>query len=73
MPYNPPKGRRDNSKNRAIDTIAPGSAEQAMLKKQDEMIDAMNSLLASLASAADVAAVNAAAAAIPAIKKIVLE
>ncbi len=36
------KGRQDNSQNRFDNTIAPKSAEQGMLRKQDEIIDDLN-------------------------------
>lgn len=37
------KGRQDNSQNRFDNTIAPKSAEQGMLRKQDEIIEGLNS------------------------------
>lgn len=53
-------------------TVAPKSAEQAMLVKQDEMIDRINALVAALAIAADITEVNAAAAALTALEKVKL-
>lgn len=53
-------------------TVAPKSAEQAMLMKQDEIINRVNALTAALAAAADVPAINAAAAALPALVKVML-
>lgn len=54
------------------DTIERKSAQQAMLMKQDEMIDRINALVAALAVAADAAAINSAAAALPALIKVKL-
>lgn len=48
MIYSPAKGRRDNPNNRAIDTIHPESAEQAMLEKQDAIIAQINALQSAL-------------------------
>jgi hypothetical protein len=73
MKYNPPKGRRDNSKKRAIDTVKPGSAQQAMLIKQDAIIAQLNAIVAALATASSIAAVNSAAAALPVLVPVVLE
>lgn len=39
----PEKGRKD-LRERAIDTIAAGSAEQAMLLKQDIILDALQAI-----------------------------
>ena len=54
------------------DTVPAKSAEQAMLIKQDEIIDRINAVVAALAIAADVPAINAAAAALAAIVKVKL-
>jgi hypothetical protein len=53
-------------------TIAPKSAEQAMLMKMDEMIDRLNALRAALETAADTAAINTAAAALADLEKVKL-
>lgn len=65
---------RQGSTGTFTNTIAPKSAEQAMLLKMDDIVDSvnamatqLNSLVASLAGAADVAAINAAAAALTAL------
>ena len=54
------------------DTIAAKSAEQAMLIKQDEIIDRVNAVVAALAVAVDITAVNAAMAALADIVKVKL-
>lgn len=53
-------------------TIAPKSAEQAMLIGQDAMVDAFNALLAAIAGATDIASLQTAAAAIVAPTKVSL-
>lgn len=53
-------------------TIAPKGAEQAMLIKQDEIIDQVNAALAAIAGAADFAAAQAAISALVAISKVKL-
>lgn len=42
------KGRRDKTGNRFQDTVAPGSALQAVLIKQDEIIDQLKALTAKM-------------------------
>ena len=44
------KGRRNVPARKATDTLAPGGAEQAMLIKQDEIIEKLNALLQKLDS-----------------------
>ena len=63
---------REGSTGNYTNTIAPKSAEQAMLIKQDEMIDRINAIVAALAVAADTAAINAAASALTALTKVAL-
>ncbi len=63
---------RQGSTGTFTNTIAPKSAEQAMLMKMDEMIAAINALRAALASAADTAAINAAATALSDLTKVSL-
>lgn len=46
---------RKNRSGRYVNTIRPESAEQAMLKKQDEIIDKLNSILAAIEAATDAA------------------
>lgn len=60
---------RQGSTGTHTNTIAPKSAEQAMLLKQDEIVDRINALVAALATAADTAAINAAATALTALVK----
>jgi len=67
----PAFGRRGSTGTFA-DTVPEKSAEQAMLLKQDEIIDRINAVVAALAIAADVPAINAAAAALASIVKVVL-
>lgn len=47
------KGRKGNSVNRFIDTVKPQSAEQAILIKQDEIIDKLNAILAAIEAGTD--------------------
>jgi len=63
---------RQGSTGTFANTIAPKSAEQAMLMKMDEIIDRVNALRAALETAADTAAINAAAAALSDLEKIKL-
>ena len=44
------KGRRDLTGTRFQDTVPAGSAEQAVLIKQDELIDQLKALMAKLDS-----------------------
>lgn len=66
------KNGRDPLNRTKTNTVVPKSATQAILMKQDEIIDRMNAVVAALAVAADIAAVNAAAAALPALEKVKL-
>lgn len=65
------KGRKNIPKSGYKDTVAPGSAEQGILVKQDSSIDQINSMLSALKTfataaktAADVAAINTAGTAL---------
>ena len=67
----PAFGRRGSTGTFA-DTVPEKSAEQAMLIKQDAIIDQINAIVAALAAATDVAHINAAMAALAALTKVKL-
>lgn len=71
MPANTTNGRSTQVRTK-VNTVVPKSATQAILMKQDEIIDRLNAIRAALAVAADVAAVNAAAAAMTDLIKVKL-
>ena len=67
------KGRRDLTGNRFQDDVAAGGAKQAMLIKQDELIDIMKSLMAKLDSDAGVGDTDYASALSDALDKVDLK
>lgn len=66
------KNGRSSQKRTMVNTVVPKSATQAILMKQDEIIDQLNAIRAALETAADVSAVNAAAAALSDLEKVKL-
>lgn len=66
------KGRKP-SQSHFENTIADGSAEQAMLQKQDEIIDLLKALTAKLDADAGVADTNYAALITNSLNKVVLK
>ena len=54
------------------DTVPEKSAEQAILIKQDAMVDQINAIVAALAAATDITHINAAMAALVPLTKVIL-
>lgn len=69
MPQSTTKGRGKASSIKT-NTIPNKSATQAILRKQDEIIDRINALVNALEVAADTAAINAAALALADLQKV---
>jgi hypothetical protein len=69
MPQSTTKGRGKASSIKT-NTIPNKSATQAILRKQDEIIDRINALVNALEVAADTAAINAATLALADLQKV---
>jgi hypothetical protein len=67
------KGRKNNPKNRFQDTVVPGSAEQAILEKQDQMIDMLKALTAKLDADGGVTDTNYASTLTDSLSKVALK